>query len=157
MTLSAHCDYISDESIQAIWNISVSIQFIDSEWIPAEFTSSWSAIDVNEAFQNTIPNYWGVVIANGWPVAFSLSEYQAISGTSDDGITVVPLAFTQSNCVDLPIQSSIISSSGSTQELMSYELFKDTTLVEIWIAWFLILMYSWYIVINSVKYAISKN
>lgn len=156
MTNSAHCDYISDDSIQGTWSISLSIQFVDSSWIPAEFTSSWTDNEVNEAFELAIPNYWGVVVANGGPVAFSMSEYQAISGTSDDWSTVVPLSFTQSNCVDLPIQSSIQAYQGN-QELMSYDLFKDTTLVEIWIAWFLIVVYTWYIILNSVKYGISKN
>lgn len=156
MTNSAHCDYISDENIQASWSISLSIQFVDSEWLPAEFTSSWTAIEVNESFELAIPNYWWIVIANWAPVAFSMSEYQAISWTSDDWSTVVPLAFTQSNCVDLPIQSSI-QTTQATQELMSYELFKDTTLVEIWIAWFLIVVYTWVIILNSVKYGISKN
>ena len=155
MTNSAHCDYISDDSVQGTWSISLSIQFIDSEGMPAEFTSSWSDIEVQEAFELAIPNYWWVVVANGAPVAFSLSEYQAISGTSDDWSTVVPLSFTQSNCVDLPIQSSIQTT--QTEELMSYELFKDTTLVEIWIAWFLIVAYTCYVILNSVKYGISKN
>jgi hypothetical protein len=159
MILSSHCDYVSNNSIQANWNISLSIQFLDSEWLPAQFTSSWTATQVQSAFLQTIPNYWGIEIKYGSPVIFRRSEYQAISWSSTKWVQSTSLSFSWSNCIDLPIYSTIQDPVWWTwnNSFMDYELFRDTTLVEIWISWFIILMYSGYIAINSFKYAISKN
>jgi hypothetical protein len=157
MTLSAHCDYVSSGSIQWSWTITLSIQFIDSEWIPAEFTGSWTAIELIDQFNSVIPNYWGIWISYNNPVAFSLSEYQALTGYSDDGNTIETLSFIQSNCIDLPVAWSISATSSATPVLMDYQLFHETTLVEMWAAWFVLLVSTLIVLFKTFKYGILKN
>lgn len=157
MTLSAHCDYVSSGSIQWSWNITLSIQFIDSEGMPAEFTGSWTATELIDQFNSVIPNYGGIWISYNNPVAFSLSEYQALTGYSDDGNTIETLSFIQSNCIDLPIAWSIAATSSQTPVLMDYQLFHETTLVEMWAAWFVLLVSTLIVLFKTFKYGILKN
>lgn len=149
-TFSPHCNYISDNSIPG-WIITVSIQFVDSEAWAVEFTSSWTSSQIQDEFSLVIPNYWGFTIDSLNPISLKLSEYQALNWYAEDSTwSVTPLSFTQSDCVSLPINSSITI----PDSLMDMGTLKDTALVEIWLAWWVCVMLTWFIILKTLKHAI---
>jgi len=115
LPLYPHCQYIGDTIIDDVAVYSVSeVDFVDSQGQASFIVNSaeWTAAAAQAYLDTNLATYGSWTIVAWQYPKVELSENNIVSMTLDmSGSTLIN--FTQSGCVDLPLQSSVLAATGN--------------------------------------------
>lgn len=150
-----HCTYNSDTNLSVGTDFKVdSVVYNTYDAILSEYNGSTTGTetDLKNELDAVLSTYWAWTVVEWSPLSVNLSENEIIQMTlSIDGTPEV-YNFSQTGCVDIPIQSA---SATVTKEFVSNSTIHDWALLDIWATWIWLLGVISFILIK--KMVIWKN
>lgn len=141
-----HCTYIGDTNVPSgtVYDI-LGVDYVWPDAISYSLSASWTGnITHAEDYLNlNLSTYAPWTFTDGVPPRITLSQNQITLLTVDVDWSDTVVHFTQSGCVDLPLQSSL-SWTGTTDFFTQDNLF-DVSVVEVLVTWFVMIFLCMYL------------